>query len=111
MANQLLKKGFYYQLNLGKKALLKNDFKASFYHFENAHVLGQKHIIRHTISHYYMLIFGIKTNSFKEIIGQVFRIIAALLFTFIWVPRGNTGGSNSSPIKIMPIRTALKKYF
>ena len=83
----------------------------SFYHFENAHVLGQKHIIRHTISHYYMLVFGIKINSFKEIIGQVIRIIAALLFTFIWVPRGNTGGSNSSPIKIMPIRTALKKYF
>jgi len=111
MGSQLLKTVFYHQLNLGKKELLKRDFKTSFYHFENAHVIGQKHIIRHTISHYYMLIFGIKTNSFKEIIGQVLRIIAAILFTFIWVPKGNTGGSNISPIKIMPIRKALKKYF
>ena len=110
MESQLLKKEFYHQLNQGKKELLKNDFKTSFYHFENAHILGQKHIVRHTISHYYMLVYGVKTNNFKEIIGQVLRIIASLLFTCIWVPRGNSGGSNISSIKIMPIRKELKKY-
>jgi hypothetical protein len=111
MDNQLLKTAFYHQLKLGKINLKKNDLKTSFYHFENAHVLGQKHIIRHTISHYWMFIVGIKSRNLKEIIGQVARIIASLLFTCIWVPQGNTGGSSISPIKKMPIRKELKKYF
>tara|TARA_R110001592_G_scaffold93590_1_gene271633 strand:+ start:250 stop:603 length:354 start_codon:yes stop_codon:yes gene_type:complete len=111
MGNQLLKNEFNHQLKLGRIALKENDFKTSFYHFENAHVLGQKHIIRHTISHYWMLVFGIKQRNLKEIIGQVVRISASLLFTCIWVPQGNTGGSNISPIKKMPIRKELKKYF
>jgi hypothetical protein len=111
MTKKDLKTAFYHQIRLGKEALKERKFEASFYHLENAHILGQKHIIRHTISHYWMLVFGIRMNSLKEIIGQITRIIAALLFTLIWVPRGNTGGANISPIKIMPIRTALKKYF
>lgn len=102
---------FYHQLKLGKKALQDNDFKTSFYHLENAHILGQKNIYRHTISHYWMLVFGIKTKKAKEIIGQTIRLIASLLFTFIWVPIGNTGGANVSPIKPMTIRKELKKYF
>jgi len=111
MDNHLLKNEFDYQLKLGKIALKENDFKTSFYHLENAHVLGQKHIIRHTISHYWMLNFGIKSRNSKEIIGQVTRIIASVLFTLIWVPKGNTGGSNISPIKQIPIRKELQKYF
>jgi hypothetical protein len=111
MDNQLLKNGFKHQLKLGKIALKENDFKTSFYHFENAHVLGQKHIIRHTISHYWMLIFGLKSKNSKEIIGQVVRIIASLLFTLIWVPKGNTGGSNVSPTQQIPVRKELQKYF
>lgn len=111
MNHQLLKIEFYHQIKLGKEALKNNNFEISFYHFENAHILGQKNITRHTISHYWMLIFGIKSKSIKEIIGQIVRIIASLLFTLIWVPEGNTGGANISPIKIIPIRKELKKYF
>ena len=104
-------KEFYYQIKLGISALDRKDYKTSFYHLENAHILGQKHIIRHTMSHYWMLVLGIKSRNCKEIIGQVFRIIASLLFTLFWVPKGNTGGTNVSPIKLMPIRKELKKYF
>jgi hypothetical protein len=111
MDNQLLKSAFYHQLKLGKIALNKENYKVSFYHFENAHILGQKHVSRHTISHYWMLLLGIKSKNIKEIIGQIVRIIASILCTFIWVTKGNTGGSNISPIKRMPIRKELKKYF
>jgi hypothetical protein len=111
MDNQLLRTAFYHQLKLGRKALKNDALKIAFYHFENAHILGQKHLIRHTVSHYWMLIFGIRYRKVKEIIGQVVRIIASLLFTLVWVPKGNTGGTNISPIKIMPIRKELKKYF
>lgn len=105
------KQEFYRQLTLAKKTLKSNNFQVSFYHLENAHVLGQKHVYRHTLSHYWMLVCGIKTNSSKEIIGQFFRIIASILFTLIWVPKGNTGGSNISAIKPIPVRKELQKYF
>ena len=105
------KQEFYRQLILAKKALKSKHFKVSFYHFENAHILGQKHMYRHTLSHYYMLVFGIKTKNSKEILGQISRIIASIFFTNIWVPVGNTGSSNISPIKPIPVRKELQKYF
>ncbi len=111
MTHQLLKSEFYKQLQQGKEALMKKNYSTSFYHFENAHILGQRHLFRHTLSHYWMFVFGIKTKSTKEIIGQFSRIIASLLFTLIWVPKGNTGGANISPIKPIPIRKELQKYF
>ncbi len=101
---------FYDQLEKGKRLLHSNN-NLAFYHFENAHILGQSHLLRHTLSHYWLLVWGIKTKSIKEIIGQFFRIIASLLFTLFWVPKGNTGGTNISAIKIIPIRKELQKYF
>ena len=109
--SNLLRTQFYKELKSGKKALNIKQYNLAFYHFENAHILGQKHIYRHTVSHYYMLIHGIKTKDLKEILGQILRIIASVLFTLIWVPKGNTGGSNISPIKPISIRKELKKYF
>ncbi|WP_166385622.1 DUF3703 domain-containing protein [Polaribacter sp. 11A2H] len=111
MRFQKLKSEFYKQLNIAKIALAKKEYKTAFYHLENAHVLGQNNLYKHTLSHYYMLIFGIKTKNSKEIIGQVLRIFAAILFTVIWVPKGNTGGTNISPVKIIPIRKELKKIY
>ena len=111
MSNQLLKTEFYNQIDIGKKYLKEKKYKLSYYHFENAHILGQKNVLRHTISHFWMLIFGLKTKNITEILGQFLRILASLLFTLIWVPRGNTGGTNISPIKKIPIRKELKNYF
>ncbi|CAM1346299.1 DUF3703 domain-containing protein [Tenacibaculum crassostreae] len=105
------KQEFKKQLQLGKMALKNYRFKVSFYHFENAHILGQKHWYRHTLSHYWMLIHGIKSKNVKEIFGQITRILASFIFTNIWVPKGNTGGVNISPIKPIPIRKELQKYF
>ena len=57
------------------------------------------------------IVKSLKSKNSKEIIGQVIRIIASFLFTIIWVPKGNTGGTNVSLNKKMPIRKELKKYF
>lgn len=111
MTHNQLKTEFKKQLVIGKQALKRKDYLISYYHLENVHILGQKHVWRHTVSHYWMLVIGLKTKSIKEIIGQFFRIIASLLFTLIWVPKGNTGGVDLSPIKSIPIRKELLKYF
>lgn len=111
MTKLVLKRAFYYHLEKGKIALQNKKFAVAFYEFENAHIIGQKHVYRHTISHYWMFVYGIKTKNFKEIFGQVTRILASIVFTLIWMPKGNTGGANVSPIKPMIIREDLKKYF
>ena len=35
---------FYKQLQLGKENLKKKRYPTSFYHLENAHILGQNHL-------------------------------------------------------------------
>ncbi len=111
MTKSQRKKEFKIQLELGKMPLRNHRFEMSFYHLENAHILGQKHLYRHIASHYWMLIHGIKTKNIKEVFGQITRIIASVFFTNIWVPKGNTGGANISPIKSIPVREELQKYF
>ena len=86
-----------------------NEFDDSFYHLERAHILGQRYIIPHTKSHWWMLKVGIKKRNFKEVFGQVTRIIASVIFSRIWVPLGNTGGANVNPMKPMSIPEDLKK--
>lgn len=110
MTKPKLKQEFYKQLSLGKTALKLKDYSEAFYHFENAHILGQKHLYRHTLSHLWMLLYGVKTKNSKEIIGQILRTLASILFTLVWIPVGNTGGANVSAIEPMPIRKELQKF-
>ena len=77
----------------------------SFIYLENAHVLGQESTYWHVKVHYLMLRWAIKQRDINEVIGQIIRIIGAALLTAIkGVPTGNTGGSNVSPVKVMPIQ-------
>lgn len=77
----------------------------SFVYLENAHVLGQESTYWHVKVHYLMLRWAIKQLDMNEAIGQMIRIIGAVLFTAIkGVPTGNTGGSNVSLVKVMPIK-------
>ncbi|KZN67437.1 DUF3703 domain-containing protein [Pseudoalteromonas luteoviolacea] len=93
------------------KVLYKHrQFKDCFYHLERAHILGQKFTLAHIISHWWMLKVGVKTKSIGEVMGQSTRIVAALIFSRIWVPYGNTGGTNISAFKSLPIPDDLQKY-
>ena len=49
-----------------------------------------------------------KQKNMKECLGQIPRIIAALLISKIWVPLGNTGGTNVNAFQPMPIPDDLK---
>ena len=55
-----------------------------------------------------MLRVGWSRRDFREVVGQVPRIIAATLFSRIWVPVGNTGGTNVSAMRPMPIPADLR---
>ena len=52
-----------------------------------------------------MLLWALRNYQFKEIFGQIFRVIGAVTKTAIGlVPQGNTGGANISPFKVLPIK-------
>ncbi|MCF2856947.1 DUF3703 domain-containing protein [Pseudoalteromonas sp. SMS1] len=106
--NQKLKGAFNDEMNIAKKYYATKQFTLCFKHLERAHILAQKYVIPHTLSHWWMLKVGLTTADKKEIAGQCTRIVASILFSRLWVPVGNTGGSNVSALKKMPIPDDLK---
>ena len=89
--------------NYGNKA-------EAFAHLENAHVLGQASTRLHVKVHVQMLLWAVKQGKIGEVFGQLFRIAGAATKTaFGLVPTGNTGGTNVSPFKVMPVKPELDR--
>ena len=52
---------------------------------------------------------GWQVRDWREVAGQLPRILAALLFSRIWVPLGNTGRARVSAFQPMPLSAELKR--
>jgi hypothetical protein len=89
-------------------AAAERDPEHGFKHLERAHVLGQASTREHVRVHWRMLTWAVRQRDAREIFGQVIRLLGASLLTFIGkVPTGNTGGSNVSAIRPIPIDPEL----
>jgi hypothetical protein len=79
----------------------------AFRYFERAQILGQECTLLHVRAH--MRCFDVPGGrTISELVGQLKRIVAASLFSRIWVPKGNTGGANVSALKPMPVPQDLQ---
>ena len=88
----------------------RGELESAFRHAERAHVLGQPWAGHHTAAHWLMFKIGIARKDGREILGQVVRLAAGGLLTFIGrLPEGNTGGANVPPEKPMPLPPDLQK--
>jgi hypothetical protein len=90
------------------EALKAADFETAFRHLERAHVLAQKVTSRHTLIHWWMLVASFQRGDLREVAGQVPRILAAILFSRVWVPRGNNGRARVSAFAPMPVPDDLQ---
>lgn len=90
------------------QALKEGDHQLAFRHLERAHVLAQRMTLRHTFIHWRMLVAGLHGGDLHEALGQVPRIVASVLFSRLWVPRGNTGRSRVSAFKPMAVPKDLQ---
>jgi Protein of unknown function (DUF3703) len=63
---------------------------------EAAHILGQAVTRLHVCSHWRMFGLAWRTRDHRELIGQVTRMLAAIVVTRIWIPVGNPGRSHVS---------------
>ncbi len=104
-----LKESFNFEMNKAIQFYNKEDLEQSFVHLERAHILGQTFVIPHTKTHLWMMKIGWKKHDYREVFGQITRMIASILFSRVWVPVGNTGGANVNPLKPMPIPKDLQK--
>lgn len=85
------------------------DPRTAFRHLERAHILSQYSTRDHVRAHLAMLRWGWRQGDWHEVIGQIVRVIAAATKTAIgWIPVGNTGGANVSPVRPMPLPDDLK---
>lgn len=76
----------------------------AFFHLQRAHVLGQASTCLHLKVHLHMLRWGWRQRRVDEVMGQLLRMVGALSMTAVGlVPQGNTGGSDVSPFKPMPV--------
>ncbi|RBP52728.1 uncharacterized protein DUF3703 [Arenicella xantha] len=100
---------FAKELAAAKLTYQQNYLNRSFAHLERAHILGQRYFFRHWRTHWWMLKVGLKRGDWHEVVGQCVRLAAVIPgFVSGWVPKGNTGGANVSPIKPMPIPPDLE---
>ena len=72
------------------------QFDLCFVHLEWAYVLAQRNTVRHTCVHGLMLVAGMRRGDWREVIGQVPRMVAWVLFSRLWMPRGDTGRARVS---------------
>lgn len=97
------------ELEAAQRSEDAGDPASAFRHLERAHVLGQASTAQHVRVHWRMLLWGLRHRSARECAGQVVRIVGAATKTFAgMVPAGNTGGSNISALKTLPVPADLQ---
>jgi hypothetical protein len=92
------------ELDAYRKALDKKYYPESWRHLERAHILGQPYPYQHTAVHWKMFLFGVRLKNWKEVLGQIPRLFAGGVKSFVGhIPVGNTGGANVPPLQPMEI--------
>jgi hypothetical protein len=92
------------KLTKASEAAERREYDKSFTMLEDAHVIGQQSTYFHTLVHFRMLQHGLWLHDYKEVFGQLLRLIGALTKTAMgFIPAGNTGGVNVNPFKSMPV--------
>lgn len=98
------------ELASSSNALQAGEVQRSFAHLERAHVLAQASTTQHVRVHWRMLTWAVRTRDWREVAGQLLRIVGAATKT-PWglIPAGNTCGANVSPLQPMPIPDDLRQ--
>ncbi|MBN9403893.1 MAG: DUF3703 domain-containing protein [Burkholderiales bacterium] len=88
----------------------RGEFYTAFRHLERAHVLGQASTVEHVRVHGAMLRFALRNRRHGEAMGQLWRLMAAALFTAPGlVPEGNTGGADVGGFRRLPVPQDLRQ--
>ena len=105
---RVIRAAFDREWQLSLAARDAGDLNQAFGHLERTHILGQRTTRLHVRSHVGMLGIAWQRRDVREIAGQLKRIVAAALFSRLWVPVGNAGGANVSATRPTPVPPDLQ---
>jgi Protein of unknown function (DUF3703) len=104
-----LKELIYNELSAYKLEFSKSNYDRAFSHLERVHIISQPFPIEHTVIHFRMLTFAIRTLRPLEILVQFFYTLFSGKFSMLNIfPQGNTGGANALTKGEMPVPMDLK---
>lgn len=106
--NFAIRNAYETELRAASIATNGGEVEVAFHHLERAHILSQRYTAAHVHVHWLMLRLGASMGAWREVIGQSTRIVAAAMFSRIWVPIGNTGRANVSAIEPMEVPDDLR---
>lgn len=108
--NPIQRAAFDNEIAKAKSLTASGDLDGSFAHLERAHVIGQYYVTPHVTSHWLMLQLELRRWRLAAVPGQVVRIVLGALGSAVGVvPTGNTGGTNVSMFKRMPVQADLQR--
>jgi hypothetical protein len=108
--NAVRRVAFDNEIAQAKELIAKGELEASFSHLERAHVIGQAFVMPHATSHWLMLRVELRRRRVIAAFGQIVRIVLGMLGSAVGVvPVGNTGGTDISMFKRMPIDPELQR--
>lgn len=106
--NPRQREAFEKEIRSARALMHQNEHGRAFVHLERAHVLGQQHAVPHVLSHWLMLRVAVHRREPAAILGQAARIVLGAVGSVVGsVPTGNTGGTNISMFKHLPIEPEL----
>jgi hypothetical protein len=98
------------ELSTARGLIREARYADAFRHLERAHVLGQAHVRWHVASHWLMLKVALHRGEVSAALGQAVRMVLGALGSAVGrVPVGNTGGSDVSMFRRMPIPPDLSE--
>ncbi|MBU1823085.1 MAG: DUF3703 domain-containing protein [Bacteroidetes bacterium] len=109
---ELLKPYFNQEVEMFERSLRNENLPLAWEHLERAHIIGQAYPWEHTLVHLKMLGFGIRIKSTREVVGQIPRLLAGGVKSFVGkIPVGNTGGADVPPLRPMKIPGEIIEIF
>jgi hypothetical protein len=105
-----LRPAYRSELARATAAQARGQLQAAWRHLERAHILGQPWAVEHSEVHWRMLRFGFAIKSWKEVRGQILRLVFGGVKSFVGkVPKGNTGGADVPPLQVMEVPAELRE--
>ena len=93
-----------------RELILAGDPERAFRHLERAHVIGQTFVGAHAKTHWLMLTLEIRRRRMTAAFGQAVRLVLGVIGSAVGVvPIGNTGGTDISMFKRLPIAPDLQE--
>ena len=94
----------------GREHIAAGDLERAFHHLERAHVIGQKFVGAHAQTHWLMFRLEVRRRRVVAAFGQAVRLVLGVIGSAVGVvPVGNTGGSDISMFKRLPIAPDLQE--